>query len=188
MLSKKELMAGGLYLALVAMGILVIAGFYKKYRNVLSIVEYPHPVLRQVAEPIAHIDAAIVSLTEDIIATLRYQTLVDFFVEQAIPRGLAAPQVGISKRLVVCGINGKIQVMINPEIVEKRGAYKDKDGCLSVEDDGEIVIERAAYVKVRYKTLDNREKTMVVKNDAAALVQHEIDHLNGVLNIDYIVE
>lgn len=187
-LNKKELLAGTLYVALIVIGIMTIAGFYKIEGNVLPILGYPEPILRQIAEPIAHIDASIVSLTEDIISTLHYQTLVDFWVEQSVPRGLAAPQVGVAKRLVVCGLNGKIKVMINPEIVERRGSYTDKDSCLSIHEASEIAIKRSAYVKVRYKTLDSKEKTMVVKNDDAALVEHEIDHLNGVLNIDYRME
>jgi peptide deformylase len=187
LLSKKELLVGGLYTVIIAMGILAIAGFYKNTRNVLSIVEHPEPVLRQVAEPIAHIDSSIISLIDNIISTLRYHALVDFFLERSVPRGLAAPQIGIAKRLVVCGINGKIKVMINPEILERKGTYFDDDDCLSVREVNETIIKRSAYVKVKYKTLENKEEILVVKNDDAALVEHEIDHLNGVLNIDYIL-
>jgi peptide deformylase len=182
---KKEILTAGLCLVLIVIGITAIAGFYKIKRNVLPILEYPEPTLRQIAEPITHIDDSIISLTTDIISTLRYFSLVDFFVERSMPRGLAAPQVGIPKRLVVCGINGRIKVMINPKILERKGTYIDDDDCMSVEDDDGTVIKRSAYVKVRYRTLDNREEILVVKNDDAALVEHEIDHLNGVLNIDY---
>jgi len=188
LLNKKELIAACLYTGIIVIGIAAIAGFYKKNKNVLPILEHPDPVLRIVAEPVVRIDDAIISATEDIIATLRFQALVDFFLERSIPRGLAAPQVGIPKRLIVCGINGKIKVMINPEILETKGTYIDKDGCLSVQEEEEIAIKRSAYVKVKYNTLENKEKILVLKNDAAALVQHEIDHLNGVLNIDYIME
>ena len=188
MFNKKEFLTGGLYAAIIAIGILVIAGFYRTNRNVLPIIEYPTPILRQVAEPIVHIDDAIISLVADIIATLRYQALVDFFVERSIPRGLAAPQVGISKRLVVCGLNGSIKVMINPEILERKGTYWDHDDCMSVEEDNETVIKRSAYVRVRYRTLDNKEEILALRNDNAALVEHEIDHLNGVLNLDYAME
>jgi peptide deformylase len=185
LLNRKELLLGAIYSGVIFIGILAIAGFYKKTTNVLPILEHPDPFLRRVAEPITHIDASIISLTDDMIATLRYQALVDFFFAGSRPRGLAAPQVGISKRLILCGLNGRMKLMINPTILEKRGAYSDKDGCLSVQGDSETLIERSAYVRVRYKTLDNKEKILAVKNDAAALVEHEIDHLNGVLNIDY---
>ncbi len=170
------------------MGIGAIAGFYKKNMNVLPILEHPHPFLRQVAEPVVLIDDTVISLAENIIATLRYQTLVDFFIDRSVPRGLAAPQVGSTKRLVVCGIGGRIKVMVNPEILERKGTYLDRDGCLSVRGEDETLIERSAFVKVKYKTLDNLEKILVVRNDDAALVEHEIDHLNGVLNIDYIMD
>lgn len=59
---------------------------------------------------------------------------------------------------------------------------------MSVREDNEMVIKRSAYVKIKYKTLGNKEKILVVKNDYAALVEHEIDHLNGMLNIDYLME
>lgn len=188
MFNKKDLVAACLYSALIIIGIGAIAGFYKKNMNVLSILEHPHPVLRQVAEPVVLIDDTVISLAEDIITTLRYQTLVDFFLDRSVPRGLAAPQVGSMKRLVVCGIGGRIKVMVNPEILERKGTYLDRDGCLSVREEAEPLIKRSAYVKVKYKTLDNLEKILVVRNDDAALVEHEIDHLNGVLNIDYIMD
>ncbi|MDH3996364.1 MAG: peptide deformylase [Desulfobulbaceae bacterium] len=188
LLNKKEMLLGGLYSAMIAIGILAIAGFYKINRNVLPILEHPDPALRQVAEPIVHIDNSIISLIDDIISTLRYQAMIDFFADRSVPRGLAAPQVGISKRLVVCGINGNIKVMINPEILERKGTYIDMDDCMSVREDNEMLIKRSAYVKIKYKTLENKEKILVVKNDYAALVEHEIDHLNGMLNIDYLME
>ena len=185
MLDKKEFLMGGLYAAMIVIGIMAIAGFYKKNMNVLRIIEHPNPILREVSKPITHIDDSVISLTNDIISTLRYQTMVDFFVERSVPRGLAAPQVGIAKRLIVCGLNGKIKIMVNPEILERKGTYLDTDDCLSVLEDHKTVIKRSAYVKVQYKTLDNQEKILVVKNDDAALVEHEIDHLNGILNIDH---
>ena len=158
---------------------------YKKRIDYLPIREHPDLVLRRVAEPISQVDGSIISLAEDIVATLQYITLVDFFLERSIPRGLAAPQVGISKRLVVCGINGRIKVMVNPEILERRGTYIDRDGCLSISGEEGKPIKRSAYVKVKFNTLKDEEKILVVKNEDAALVEHEIDHLNGVLNIDY---
>ena len=188
LISKKEFLIGGVYALIIAIGILAIAGFYRNNRNVMSIVEHPEPVLRQVAEPIDHIDGSILSLIDNIISTLRYHALVDFFLERSLPRGLAAPQIGVAKRLVVCGINGKMKVMINPEILERKGTYFDNDDCLSVEERNDTVIKRSAYVKVKYKTLENKEEILVVRNDNAALVEHEIDHLNGVLNIDYILD
>ena len=82
MLNKKEFLMGALYSALIVIGIMAITGFYKKNMNVLRIIEHPDPILRKVSEPVAHIDDSIISLTNDIVSTLRYQTMVDFFIER----------------------------------------------------------------------------------------------------------
>ena len=185
MLTKRDILTFGLCAAIIAIGIFAFFGFYKNNNNILKILTYPDPALRQVASPIDRIDDNIISLSNDIITTLRYRTLVDFFVKRSIPRGLAAPQVGILKRLVVCGLNGEIKVMVNPEILEREGTYHGHDDCMSVHQDDNTIIKRSAYVKLRYKGLDNRERTITVRDRKAALLEHEIDHLNGVLNIDY---
>ena len=104
-----------------------------------------------------------------------------------MPRGLAAPQVGVSERLVVCGLNGEIKVMINPEILERKGVFLSYDDCLSVQNDNKV-IKRSAYIKLKYIGLDNRERILTARNRDAALLEHEIDHLNGVLNVDYWAE
>lgn len=185
MLTKRDFLKFGLCAAIIAIGIFAFLGFYTNNNNILKILAYPDPVLRKVASPIDRIDDNIISLSNDIITTLRYRTLVDFFTKTSIPRGLAAPQVGVSKRLVVCGLNGEIKVMVNPEILEREGTYHGHDDCMSVHQDDNTIIKRSAYVKLRYKGLDNRERTITVRNRKAALLEHEIDHLNGVLNIDY---
>ena len=185
MLTKRDFLKFGLWAAIIAIGIFAFLGFYTNNNNILKILAYPDPVLRKVASPIDRIDDNIISLSNDIITTLRYRTLVDFFTKTSIPRGLAAPQVGVSKRLVVCGLNGEIKVMVNPEILEREGTYHGHDDCMSVHQDDNTIIKRSAYVKLRYKGLDNRERTITARNRKAALLEHEIDHLNGVLNIDY---
>lgn len=182
---KKEILTALLFFCLIALGVMAIAGFYRIKENVLAILEHPAPVLRQVAEPVDRADASIAALAADLISTLRYFSVVDFFMARSVPRGLAAPQVGVSKRVLVCGINGRIKVMINPKILERKGTFIDLDDCMSVQEESKTYIRRSAYVRVKYKTLDNREEILVVKNDNAALVEHEVDHLNGVLNLDY---
>ena len=185
MFNKRDVLTFGLCAIVLTIGILAFSVFYKKQNNILEIVAYPDPILRKVAYPVNHIDNNVISLGNDIIATLRYQTLVDFFVKRSIPRGLAAPQVGISKRLIVCGLFGEIKVMVNPEILERGGAYNGHDDCMSVDEDDNMIVKRSAYVKLRYTGLDNQEKVITVRNRDAAFLEHEIDHLNGVLNIDY---
>jgi len=184
-LNKKSLLIFGLHVAVVALGITVFLGYYKKNKNVLKILEYPHPTLREISEPIDHIDNQIVSLSNAMVATLRYRTMVDFVVDRSTPRGLAAPQVGIAKRLIVCGLNGEIKVMINPEIQEREGTFSTHDDCMSVLEGDNKILKRSAFIKIGYKDLDNIERTFTARSHDAALLEHEIDHLNGVLNIDY---
>jgi peptide deformylase len=185
LLNKKSLLIFGLHVAAVALGLSVFLGFYKKKYNVLKILEYPHPTLREISEPINQINNQIVSLSNAMVATLRYRTMVDFFVDRSTPRGLAAPQVGIAKRLIVCGLNGELKVMINPVIQEREGTFSIHDDCMSVETGDKKNLKRSAFIKVGYKDLNNIERTLTARSHDAALLEHEIDHLIGVLNIDY---
>ena len=185
MLNKRDFLTFGVYVVIITVGIVALTGFYSRTNNVLKIVEYTDPNLREISNRIDHIDNHIISLSNDMIATLRYRAITDFFLKRKTPRGLAAPQVGISERLILCGLNGEIKVMLNPEILEREGIYADYDDCMSVQKIDNKVIQRSAYIKIKYKGLDNRERILIARNDDAALLEHEIDHLNGVLNIDY---
>ena len=147
MLNKKNFLIVGLHVAVVAIGIGAFLGFYKKNNNILEILQYPDPVLREISNPVDQIDHHIISLSDDMIATLRYRTLVDFFVKRSRPSGLAAPQVGILERLIICGLNGEIKVMINPEILEREGTYPGYDDCMSVTKRDKKIIKRSAYIK-----------------------------------------
>ncbi len=187
MLNKRDFSIFGLHVIVITIGIVALLGFYRINNNVLRIIEYPDPILREISNPIDHIDNQIIHLSNDIIATLRYRAIIDFFIKRSMPRGLAAPQVGVSERLVVLGLNGEIKVMINPEILERKGVYLSYDDCMSVRDDDKV-IKRSAYIKFKYKGLDNREIILTARNRDAALLEHEIDHLNGVLNLDYWAE
>ncbi len=187
MLNKKELLTSGLCITVIAIGIAAFSGFYRKNNNVLQILEYPNPALRKVANPVDQINNDIVALSNDIIATLRYQTLKDFFLKRSMPRGLAATQVGISKRLVVVGLKGEIKVLVNPEILERKGIYSGQDDCMSIKKGDKKIIKRSAFIKLKYRGLDNKETILIARKRDAALLEHEIDHLNGVLNIDYWV-
>jgi len=93
--------------------------------------------------------------------------------------------VGISKRLIVCGIYGEIKVLINPEIIEKRGTYSGYENCLSLPDYDRKKIKRPGFIKVKYCGLDDKEHVQAAAKGYAALLSHEIDHLNGTLYIDY---
>ena len=164
------------------------SGFLKIYKHtagVGKIVEYPAPILRKVCAPVAVIDDSILSLIRRMIATLRYRSLVGFFSRAFLSRGLAAPQFGVAKRLVVCGIHGEIKVLINPQVVARQGVYSGYESCLSVPHHDRATVKRPAFIKVRYRGLDNKPGELAAAKEYAALVAHEIDHLNGILYIDY---
>ena len=184
-MKRRDLLKFGLFGALAAaMGI----GFLKIYKNhlgVRKITEYPAPILRKVSTPVEVINDKIISLSRQMISTLRYNSLIDFFTKAMLNRGLSAPQVGVPKRLIVCGLYGKIKVLINPKIVEKRGIYSGYETCLSLPSHGRKIINRPAYIKVKFKELDDTENILEAAKGYAALLTHEIDHLNGTLYIDY---
>jgi peptide deformylase len=144
---------------------------------ILPIRTLPDPVLRQKAKRVRAIDGSIKKLVADMIETLH-----------ADPGrvGLAAPQVGVSLRVIVIGIPGEEDiVLINPEIVRRKGERVVTEGCLSVP--GYFgVINRAE--SVRAKGLDVRGKEVKIKADEllAQALEHEIDHLNGMLYIDHV--
>jgi len=185
-MKRRDLLKFGLFTSLAVAG---GAGFLKIYRHtsgVREIFEYPAPVLRRVSTPVDVIDDPIVSLSRQMIATLRYNSLVGFFSKAFMSRGLAAPQVGVSRRLIVCGIYGEIKVLINPEIIETSGAYSGYENCLSLPDHDRMIINRPGFIKVKYNGLvDNTEKVLSAAKGYAALLAHEIDHLNGILYIDH---
>ena len=184
-MKRRDLLKFGLLTTLAAAG---GAGFLKIYKHtsgVKEIIEYPTPVLRMVAAPVDVIDDTIVSLSRQMIATLRYNSLVGFFSKAFMSRGLAAPQVGVSQRLIACGLYGEVKVLVNPQIVATGGAYAGYENCLSLPDIERMIINRPGFIKVAYKRLDNMETTLDASKGYAALLAHEIDHLNGILYIDH---
>lgn len=98
--------------------------------------------------------------------------------------GLAAPQVGINKQLIIVDVGDGPVVMINPQIVDTEGEAVMEEGCLSVPDQT-VKIVRPYRVVVKYKTLENTEKEEEYDELFARAVQHEIDHLHGTLIVDY---
>ena len=144
----------------------------------LTILYYPDAALRKKAARINSIDENITVLADDMLETM--------YAEGGI--GLAATQVNVQKRIVVMDLSedkNQPNVLINPEIIASEGLEQTQEGCLSVPDYYEIV-ERAEKVKCRYLKLDGT----VVEQDAdgllAVCMQHEIDHLDGKLFIDYL--
>ncbi|TMJ25602.1 MAG: peptide deformylase [Alphaproteobacteria bacterium] len=146
-----------------------------------TILTLPDPRLRLVSKPVAKVDAEIRKLVEDMFETMYGAPGI----------GLAAVQVGVPKRVVTTDLAKKDEpknpkVYINPELLwasEERAAYEE--GCLSIPEYYEEV-ERPAHVKVRYTDLDGNEQEIEANGLLATCLQHEIDHLNGVLFIDHI--
>ncbi len=172
--------------ALAAVGGSGLLKIYKHAAGVGKILEFPHPDLRRLSEPITDIDGQILALSRQMITTLRYQSFIGFFSRAFLSRGLAAPQLGVAKRLIVCGIWGELKVLINPDIIETRGTYTGFENCLSVPSHGSLKLTRPGVVKLRYRGIDSKKNELTVAGEYAALLAHEIDHLNGILYIDHI--
>lgn len=139
----------------------------------LDIVVAGNPVLRMQAEEVKKIDKKLQRFLKDMAETM--------YAADGV--GLAAPQVGVSKRIVVIDVGEGLIEMINPVIVKKEGSVIGGEGCLSVPDyEGEV--ERAEYVECEFT--DRNGKRMLLQADGllAIAVQHELDHLDGVLFID----
>ena len=144
----------------------------------LKIKTYPDPVLKKVADPVVRFGADDQKIFNDMIETMY----------QADGVGLAAPQVGISKRILIASPTmtpGEEYVFVNPEIVESRGRQLSLEGCLSLPGiSGEI--PRAKIIRFRAQDRKGNPIEMSVKDFFARIIQHEIDHLNGVLLIDRV--
>ena len=146
----------------------------------LKILEFPDPRLRTKATPVAEVDDQLRVLISDM-----FETMYD-----APGIGLAATQVDVHKRLLVADISAEKDephVLINPEILEKDGVTVTDEGCLSVPGYFEEV-ERAEHIRVRFLNRDGVEVEMEATGLLAVCIQHEIDHLDGKLFVDYLSE
>jgi peptide deformylase len=147
----------------------------------LPILTAPDPRLKQKSQPVKAVDAEIRQLMDDMLETMKAAPGI----------GLAAPQVGVLKRVIVLeiereGVNSGPLFMANPEIVDvsdEDATYNE--GCLSVPEHYADVV-RPARVTVRYLDRDNQPREMACEGLLATCVQHEMDHLDGVLFIDKI--
>jgi peptide deformylase len=145
-----------------------------------EIVKYPEPVLSRPAAAVTEFDAELKKLVEEMFESM--------YAAQGI--GLAAPQIGISKRLTVIDISFRKDpkdkiVLINPEVVEEEGKQFEEEGCLSLPDIREKV-RRAARVKVRAQNEKGESFEVEGEELLARAFLHEIDHLDGILFIDRI--
>ncbi len=145
---------------------------------ILEILKYPSPVLRKKAEKVTEFDEKLRRLISDMADTMY----------DAPGVGLAAPQIAVSQQVVVIDISPKDEeneliVLINPEIITEEGRQVDEEGCLSVVD-LTAKVKRFARIKVKACDLEGNCFEFEAEEWFARVIQHEIDHLNGILFID----
>lgn len=142
---------------------------------ILKVRKYGDPILRRKADPIPAVTPEIKGLIADMIETMYDQVGI----------GLAAPQVGIPLRLILVDDNkgGGTRPLINPAITERRGSVEGEEGCLSIPGIFAPVV-RADWVKVRALNGDGAPLVLEASGLLARVIQHEIDHLDGILFID----
>ncbi len=148
--------------------------------SVLPIVKYGNDVLRVPTELITDFDDALQKFIDDMVDTMYAAPGV----------GLAANQVGVSKRLMVIDLSvgkrpNELHVFINPEMLEVEGESNEPEGCLSVPDFQEVVT-RPGRVKLRYLDRNGKAREMWGEGLMARAMSHEVDHLNGHLFIDHL--
>jgi len=146
----------------------------------LPILEYPDPRLRMRAEPVTKVDAEIARLAADLLETM--------YAAPGI--GLAATQVDVHKRLIVVDTSEERNApycLINPEILVAEGRVSAEEGCLSVPGTFEFV-ERAQKITVRALDATGRPFELEAEDLLAVCIQHEMDHLDGKLFVDYLSE
>ncbi|MEQ8206552.1 MAG: peptide deformylase [Woeseia sp.] len=147
---------------------------------ILKILEFPDPRLRTKAAPVDAVDDALRALIDDMFETMY----------QAPGIGLAATQVDVHKRLLVADVSAEKTdpyVLINPQILERDGVAVAEEGCLSVPGYYEEV-ERAEHIRVIYLDRDGNTVEQDMQGLLAVCVQHEMDHLEGKLFVDYLSE
>jgi len=147
---------------------------------VLEILKYPHPLLKKRCEKVDRIDGEVKKLIRDMTETMY----------QANGIGLAACQVGVSRRVIVVDVSPidpekELFAMVNPEVISEEGEIEHEEGCLSVPDCLEK-LKRKEKVLVRGFSPAGKEIEISAEGILAIAIQHEIDHINGVLILDRI--
>jgi peptide deformylase len=142
--------------------------------SILKLQKYGSPILREKAMSVNKVDHEVRELVNNMIETM--------YAEGGV--GLAAPQVGISKRIIVIDTEDKgVIVLINPVIIKREGEMKEEEGCLSVPGVYSIV-RRSSVITVEALDLDEKKIRITQEGFLAIALQHEIDHLDGYLFID----
>jgi peptide deformylase len=150
-----------------------------------KILLYPHPILKKIAHAVDTVDDIILGLVEDLVDTMR---------EGPGSVGVAAPQIGVSLRVCVVDVSGNrhgkennhgLLILVNPEILRREGVAVMREGCMSVPDyTGDV--ERATTIELRYLDSQGAPHTIEASGFEAVAIQHEMDHLDGILFLDRI--
>ena len=149
----------------------------------LTVHSFPDPVLKQKALPVKEFDEKLAELADNMLETM--------YEERGI--GLAAVQVGVLKQLVVVDLKSgeedislrEPRVFVNPHIVERSGEMISEEGCLSVIE-YRAEIKRAESIKLEFQDLQGESRTMEAEGLLSICIQHELDHLQGILFIDHL--
>ena len=147
---------------------------------VLEILQYPHPLLKKCSKEVEWVDEDVRRLIQDMTETLYHANGI----------GLGACQVGVSQRVIVVDVSPIdpqhcLLALINPEIIFEEGEIEYEEGCLSVPDCLEKV-KRKAKIRVRGISPEGKEMEIFGEGILAIALQHEIDHLNGILILDRV--
>jgi len=147
---------------------------------VREIVIWPDPILKKKASSVSQVDDSVRSLVNDMFETM--------YAADGV--GLAAPQIGELKQVIVLDTTprqpeSKPVAMINPQIIAMEGTTRYSEGCLSVPGEAEEV-DRAARVTVKFLDVSGREQTIEADGLLAVAIQHETDHLQGTMFVDYL--
>ncbi len=147
---------------------------------VLPIRLYPDPILRTRCQEVEHFDADLRRLADDMVETMHAAPGV----------GLAAPQVGIDRRLAVVDLSvgkepGQVIVMVNPEIAAREGSVTEEEGCLSIPELTDKV-DRPQRIEIKARDLAGEPFALAADGWLARAICHEVDHLDGVLFVDHL--
>ena len=145
-----------------------------------EVVKYPHPVLAKRGESVTVFDGKLKKLVDEMFDSM--------YAAQGI--GLAAPQIDLSRRIAIVDVSFQKNpeekiVLINPEIIDRRGRQVEEEGCLSLPEIREKVA-RAEWVKVKAQDVTGKWVEVEGEELLARALQHEIDHLDGILFIDHL--
>ena len=141
----------------------------------LEILKYPNPVLKKQSEPVTVFDEELAKFVQDMFAAMRAHDGV----------GLAAPQVGVLKKVAVIEYEGKSYVLINPRVLDQKGIQDSEEGCLSFPGIYAHV-KRPEWVKIAAQDEKGEEHEYEASGYTARAFLHEMDHLTGKLFVDYL--